>query len=368
MLKNVKLARKKIFVSDCEGPLSTNDNAFEATTFFIKNGDKLFALVSKYDDVLADVIKKPDYKAGNTLKLILPFFKAYGVTDKNLKDFSYRTVRLVPCAKETLQFIQSFMHAFILNTGYEHYTFALCDRLGLPHDHGYGTKLQLDKYHIDEIEKKILRKIKEEIVAMPMITIPSDAKSIDDFTKRDQETIRRVDEIFWDIIPKLETGKILDEVDPRGGWKKAETVEKIVRTLNGVFTDTLYMGDSITDAESLELVRNNGGLAISFNGNEYAVRKAEIAVFSESTTITSILADAFSRFGKEYVLDLVRKWESLTLEEYIADVGLYGNAAKLCLKNSPRVEVITPRNVNKLIEESCVIRKKVRGEAIGTLG
>jgi len=368
VLRDVKLTQKKIFVSDCEGPLSTNDNAFEATAYFIENGDKLFALVSKYDDILADVTKKPGYKAGDTLKLILPFFKAYDVTDEKLRDFSYRTVRLVSCAKETLQFVKNIMHAFIVNTGYEHYTFALCDHLDFPRDHGYGTKLQLDKYQIDETEKGVLRKIKEKIVAMPMITIPKEVNSIEDFTIQDQETIRKLDEIFWDTIPKMKSGEILDEVDPRGGWKKAETIKEIVGRLSGDLTDTMYIGDSITDVESLELVRRNGGLAVSFNGNEYAVRKAEIAVFSESTAITSVLAHAFNLFGKKFVLELVRRWNSSTLEEYIADAGLHDKIAKLCLENSPRVEIINSQNVDRLVKESCAIRKKVRGEAIGTLG
>lgn len=368
MLRNAKLTKKKIFVSDCEGPLSTNDNAFEATAYFMENGNKLFALVSKYDDVLADVIKKPGYKAGNTLKLILPFFKAYDVTDRQLRDFSYKTVRLVSCAKDTLQFVKSIMHAFIVNTGYEHYTFALCDHLDFPHTHGYGTKLQLDKYQIDEAEKKALRKIKEEIIVMPMINIPKDARSIHDFTKQDQETIRKLDEIFWDVIPKMKSGEILNEVDPRGGWKKAETVKEIVAKLSSSLIDTMYIGDSITDAESLELIRRNGGLAVSFNGNEYAVRKAEIAVLSENTAITSILADAFSRFGKGYVLELAEKWDSSTLEKYVTDAGLQNKIAKLCLESSPSVEIITSQNIDRVIKESCEIRKKVRGKAIGTLG
>jgi energy-converting hydrogenase A subunit R len=368
MLINAKQTKKKIFISDCEGPLSTNDNAFEATAYFIENGNKLFTLLSKYDDVLADVIKKHGYKAGNTLKLILPFFKAYNVTDRQLRDFSYRTVRLVPCAKDTLQFIKRIMHAFIVNTGYEHYTFALCDHLDFPYTHAYGTKLQLDKYQIDESEKEALRKIKEEIVAMPMITIPKGAKSIHDFTKQDQETIKRLDEIFWGIIPKMKSGEILKEVDPRGGWKKAETVKEIVEKLDSELSDTMYIGDSITDADSLELVRKGGGLAVSFNGNEYAIRKAEIAVLSENTAITSILADVFSRFGKEYVLELAEKWDCSTLEKYVTDVGLQNRAVKLCLKSSPKLEIITSQNLYEVIEESCEIRKKIRGKAIGTLG
>ena len=43
---------KNIFISDCEGPISKNDNAFELTAHFIPEGDKLFTNISKYDDVL----------------------------------------------------------------------------------------------------------------------------------------------------------------------------------------------------------------------------------------------------------------------------------------------------------------------------
>lgn len=369
ILKGVKTTGKKIFISDCEGPLSTNDNAFEATSNFIRNGDKLFALISKYDDVIADVIKRPDYKAGNTLKLVLPFFKAYDVTDKELTDFSRRTVRLVPNAKDTLRFIRSIMHAFIVNTGYEHYTLALCDHLDFPYDKAYGTKLELDKYRIDENEKKELRKIKEEIVTMPMITIPKNAKSVDDFTEQDKDTLKRLNKIFWDIIPKMESGKILNEVDPRGGWKKAETVKDIVEELNGSFTDIVYIGDSITDAECLELIRRNDGLAISFNGNEYAVRKAEIAVLSENTAVTCILAYVFCRFSKEYILELVENWDSSTFDKYVADIALQSKLIKMYSESSSaQVEIINSGNIDRLINESCAFRKKVRGEAIGKLG
>ena len=79
---------KRVFISDCEGPISKNDNAFEMTAHFVPNGDKLFTVISKYDDVLADVLKRANYTAGGTLKLILPFFKAYEVTDKKMQEFS----------------------------------------------------------------------------------------------------------------------------------------------------------------------------------------------------------------------------------------------------------------------------------------
>ena len=67
-----------VFITDCEGPISKNDNAFELTCHFIPDGDRFFTLISRYDDIQADIVKRPGYKPGDTLKLILPFLKAYG--------------------------------------------------------------------------------------------------------------------------------------------------------------------------------------------------------------------------------------------------------------------------------------------------
>ncbi len=73
--------------TDCEGPLALNDNAFELCREFIKpQGDRFFQQVSRYDDYLAEVAKKPGYKGGNTLKLILPFLKAHGLTNARIQD------------------------------------------------------------------------------------------------------------------------------------------------------------------------------------------------------------------------------------------------------------------------------------------
>src|SRR3990170_5033021 len=98
---------KHIFISDCEGPISKNDNAFELMEHFVPEGDKLFTRISKYDDVLADVVKKPGYNAGDTLKLILPFLKAYDVTDVQMREFSAENILLIPNSKDTLEQIRS---------------------------------------------------------------------------------------------------------------------------------------------------------------------------------------------------------------------------------------------------------------------
>jgi len=358
----------RIFVTDCEGPISKNDNAFELTSSLVPDGDRFFALVSKYDDVLADVVKKPGYKAGDTLRLILPFLKAHGATNEKIRDFSARDVLLVPGAKDTLTFVSKLMPSFIVSTSYEQYISALCNLTGFPFENTYCTRLNIDKYDIGEEETERLRKLQMEIAAMPMIEIPKNASSVDDFSQRDQEIIQRLDEIFWQIIPRMESGRMLMEVNPVGGSEKARAVRDIVEKLGCSLDRVMYVGDSITDVPPLRLVRESGGLSVSFNGNDYAVRESEVAVLSGDTTVTSVLAEAFSRQGKEEAFSLVEEWSPAGLKKICGSQKLRERMSMLFPDCFPRVEKVTDDNLERLKRESSVFRKTVRGEAIGKLG
>lgn len=358
----------RIFVSDCEGPISKNDNAFELTTHFVPDGEKIFALISKYDDVLADVVKKTGYKAGTTLKFIVPFLKAYGATNQKVQNYSAQNLLLVPSAKETLQYASDTMHSFIVSTSYEPYLHALCDLTGFPQENTYCTKLNIDKYTISEEEKEKLKEFREEIAATPMIKIPKNAKSLRDFSRTDQKTIERLNEIFWEEIPKMESGKILQEVNPVGGEEKARAIREIVEKLDSDLSSVMYVGDSITDVAPLQLVRENGGLTVSFNGNEYAVREAEIAVISDNTVVTSVLADIFNQRGRHGVIRLVGKWSRPGLKKHYNNLELLEHVLKLYPEELPEVRIITDDNREELSEKSCAFRKKLRGEAVGRLG
>jgi len=359
---------KRVFISDCEGPISKNDNAFEITSHFVPEGDKLFAVISKYDDVLADVLKRPHYKAGDTLKLILPFLKACDVTDRKMRNFSAQSLVLIPNVKDALQHMRNVAHAFIVSTSYEHYIKALCQALGFPYENTYCTRLNIDKYHIAEKEKNKLKKIAKEIAQMPTIEIPPEAKSLNDFLEKDQKTIQRLDEIFWKEIASMDSGRIFSEVNPVGGSEKAEAVKDAAQKVGAALADVMYVGDSITDIEAFRLVRENDGLAVSFNGNQYAIKNAEIAVLCEDSTVTAIIADAFSRLGKQQVISLVENWSREALKKSPVNQTLLKNLFRLHPRKLPKVKIISSENMEVLAEESSEFRKKVRGEAIGRLG
>lgn len=350
---------KRVFATDCEGPISKNDNAYELTQHFIPDGDKLFSLVSKYDDVQADVIHRPNYKAGDTLRLILPFLRARGVTNEKMVDFSSKNVLLVPGAADTLKFVRDIMPSYIVSTSFEHYVGAVCGLTDFPFENVYCTRLDMDRYDMSLGEERKIRKLRREIVEMPMIEIPQEAKSLADFPERDQKTIERLDEIFWKEISSMRIGRMLKEVNPIGGVEKAKAVKDIVKKEGTNLAYAMYVGDSITDVQSFQLVRNAGGLTVSFNGNAYAIREAEFAILSGNTYMTSQIADVFSTSGKTGVWNWVDELNALLP---------YEGRVKPNPKYFPQVEIITDENRERLAEESSAFRKTVRGEAIGKLG
>lgn len=356
---------KRIFISDCEGPISKNDNAYEMAANFIPNGDSLFSNISKYDDALADVLKKPDYSAGSTLKLILPFFKAYGMMDRQMDEFSANNILLIADSQTTLHHAQAVANAFIVSTSYEHYIKVLCKAVSFPYKNTYCTRVNLDKVAITPQEKERVKEIAQEIAQMNLIDIPPNATNIEDFSHTNQAVIQRLDEIFWEIIPKMFVGKFLTDIVTIGGEQKAESVRNACKRLAADLSDVMYVGDSITDVEAFKLVRNNGGLTLSFNGNNYAVKSAEVAVIAESNIVTAVITDLFSRFDKKETIEVIEDLSFEALKKSNVDSNLL---KKLSVMVLPKAQIVTAQNMESLTKESSEFRKKVRGIAISRLG
>ncbi len=168
----------------------------------------------------------------------------------------------------------------------------------------------------------------------------------------------------------MKSGRMLEEVNPVGGYEKAKAVQDIIARarMDSRLESVMYVGDSITDVPPFQLVRKGGGLTVSFNGNEYAIREAEIAVLSSNTIVTSVLAEGFRRLGKEHVLRMVDEWSPSGLKKYCATSMLRDRVFKLYPEVFPQVEIITADNRERLKKETSAFRKTVRGEAIGKLG
>lgn len=339
---------KKVFISDCEGPISINDNAYELAGHYIEDGEKFFTIISKYDDVLVDEIKRENYYAGGTLKLIVPFLKAYGATNKDIVEFSRENVLLIPGAKDTMQYVESIMPSFIVSTSYSQYIQALCDLIDFPFENTYSTSLDIDECSINSDDKEKLKEYRKIIIENPDFEV--------------------IDKVFWEDILELPIHEIMKNVNPVGGEGKKEAVLDIASKFGFQNSDIMYVGDSITDVEPLRFAKEHGGLAISFNGNEFAIRAAEIAIMADNTIMISIIADLFNKFGKEEVMNFIKSYmdnQEMAITKYSIEDGL---KEKIKQVNLPRIAIINSENFENLVNESKTFRNIVRGEAIGALG
>ncbi|MDI6881669.1 MAG: energy-converting hydrogenase A, subunit R [Methanothermobacter sp.] len=340
---------RKLFVTDCEGPISLNDNAFELASHFIPDGDRFFAAVSRYDDILAYEIKRPGYNAGDTLKLITPFLKAYNVTNDKIIEFSRENISLVPWARQLLQRVQGFMPSYIISTSYRQYIEALCNLINFPLENTYYTSLDMDSHELPEDEREKLFKFKDMIVE-----------------GADFETM---DRIFFKEIPQMRIGKLLEDVKTVGGGGKRLALKEILEKEKLPIKSTLYIGDSITDVEPLRYTRGRG-LAISFNGNHYAVKEADIIIIAENALPIGLIADLHSRFGRDYIIEFVKAYTrdpERALENFRISYNIREEFMETFKGKFPRI-LIPDDNIEEIAEESLQMRKRIRGEAIGGLG
>ncbi|MDD5009844.1 MAG: hypothetical protein PHU49_14945 [Syntrophorhabdaceae bacterium] len=331
--------RKTIYITDCEGPVSRNDNAYEIADAFLREGGRLFSLLSKFDDYLGDIEKVEGYRYGSTLRFILPFLKAADVTDREVQGFSGQNITVVNNIRETLQAVNGLMPVYVVSTSYIHYIKEVCQYLGLNMANMFCTKVSFDGYSMDEDEKKIISDYHEKFLKLPPITW-------DDNNKVTPDSRRAIDALkvfFFDRLPSLPVYQWMKDVDPIGGRGKAEAILRIVKQTGVPLKDVLYVGDSITDVDAFGLVKDNGGLSVSFNGNNYAVRSAEYIVVSEDAAVLRDMATDFCNNGK----DAIRE-------------GRVSETAWIF-----RREACNMKDVIALSERT---RKEVRGQVIGSLG
>jgi len=328
---------RRIFVTDCEGPVTRNDNAAELSEAFIPKGDRFFSKISLYDDYLAEVAHRPGYKAGDTLRLILPFFKAFGLDNRTMERFSRRNILIIPQADQMLQELLELVPAFIVSTSYSPYIMAVCETLGFPFSNTYSTSVDLDRYQLKESERKTLKEMHARILDLPDFSIPKGAGSIGDLTEEAGQAVQELDRIFWRSLPDMEINRIVEDVNPVGGREKASAIQEIAEVEGVELRDVMYVGDSITDVEAFRMLKTAGGLTVSFNGNDWAVKEASYAVTSRSALPIAWLAGLFVDQG-------MRAFEDLTLNN------------------------VTPDNRERISALSCQVRKTVRTEKIGSLG
>jgi len=341
-------APRRIYATDLEGPVTRNDNALELAERFIPRGGELFARVGLYDDYLAEVSHRPGYRAGGTLRLMIPFLLANGVTQAHMWELARSSILVVPGADAVIRAIATEAPSYIVSTSYCPYVEAVCSALHFPVDRALCTRVDLTYHDVSRLEAGQIRGMQEQILATPPLTIPPGAKGPEDLSEADRGTVQQLDSIFWERMPKLSAYSLVREVRPVGGAEKAEGLRRACEREGAQMRDMMYVGHSITDVAAFRLVRGAGGVTVSFNGDRRAVAEADLVVIADRADPMLEIARTFLGGGRGALEG--RGWP-IGGKDWIATwTGGAGG------------------DVEGLVRESERRRKQVRGVSIGALG
>ncbi len=313
------------FFTDWEGPWILNDIAYELCLAIFNNGE-FFERISQYDDYL---MMSGKGSAGSTLKLIAPFLVAAELKREEIVKISRDLAKFVPQAEEAMRFLCERYEAVVISTSYEDYLKVTSEMLGV-RGKIHGTSFDPEKYEIDERWKRWLIEKVDEIASLPEI----------DPTDPNERTVKYLNDLFKEI-EKSPFKRVLEEVKVVNAEEKRRIMESYGER------KVVAIGDSISDVEMLRAAREKG-LAVSFNGNRYAVREANVIVVSETALSEAMIVDLFLRKGFEAVKNYENSEHEL-LDEVMGKTEIYFEASE------------------DVIEKSEKMRKRLRGK-VGELG
>ncbi|MBA7680619.1 hypothetical protein ES703_88940 [subsurface metagenome] len=283
---------------DLEGPLSPQDNAYELMKLF-PNGDKIFEVISRYDDLLA-LEGREDYEPGDTLALIVPFLVLHNISENDIAALATKASLTDGAAGLISQLQFKSWKIFCISTSYEQYAIHITHKLGIYAHNVACTPFPLDKFRatLRKEDSALLQQTEQDILTM---------SPVDD----DDKIKQRLDYFFWEKLPTTDLGMAIKEVKPVGGRRKVAALNKFADTYEQSLSRWVVIGDSITDFRMLQAVEEAGGLAIAFNANEYALPYATMSLASTSISDLMEVLEAWQKGGRKGAEKIVKVKEKI---------------------------------------------------------
>jgi len=282
---------------DLEGPLAPQDNAYELMKLF-PNGDKIFEVISRYDDLLT-LEGRENYEPGDTLALIVPFLAYHGIKEEQIGIMGQRAA-LTPGASELVSKLKVHgWQVFCASTSYEQYATGVTQRLGIPTQNVACTSFPLNKISqsLTQDDFTLLEEMEKQI--------PNLSSMVDDDIKK------LLDHFYWQQLPQTKSGKMVTEVKPMGGSRKVKALEHFAAKTGEPLSHWVTVGDSITDFNMLQAVGDAGGLAISFNANEYALPYSTMSLASTRLDDLWVILETWDKGERSAVEKMVKEKEEI---------------------------------------------------------
>ena len=314
-----------------------------------------------------------EFNAGDTVKWILPFLRAYGSDDESLEKFCKTDINLIPGASKTYEHINSFMPTHLVTTSYKPHAVAVSDQLFLWNRKHFASEVTLDGGIMPMREADQINEIAQEILKLPTLEFDYNITHFADYDETTCDTLEAMDVILNEKLYSIESARYLltdAKICGGGGAGKAAALDEIKNIHSNLYYhDMMFVGDSITDMGAMQYLNQEGGVTVSFNGSRFAVFNAQIGVISPHVAVTGVLAEAFSNLGKGELMQLVNQWpiwrennEVLTQAHKKGYIGT--ETARLAQpffdENVPIVVKLTEENRSAYLESSLEMRAEVR--------
>ncbi len=353
----------RIFVTNLSGFILKNNTLRDLCGRFIRNGTHFYDVIRRYDSLTAYVLGREEATAGNTVKWVIPFLKANGATDHLVQQTYADTLQLMPGSEDALRFISRLLPTFVTTSLYEHGWMTVADRIDAPLCEVFCSKMDLDHVQFGRSDARRIREMCDEINSLRIpktvyeLNVPMEVDS------DDIRIIKTLDDIFQNRLPELPAMGLMESSNPVTSHRKAYQLLDIRKQTNIDLDCTMYIGGEDTDYQCLDLVRDAGGVALSFNGSDFAVRGCNIAVMSKDSTVGAVFASLFNDRGIEAILDLAANWDRQYLKKCeFPDRNLLDRMLQAHPRRLPEVYAVDKSNVDEIAKKSAEFRKKLIGQ------
>jgi len=254
------------------------------------------------------------------------------------------------------------MPTFVTTSLYEHDVMNIFKELEIPMGNLTCTDLSLDSQDMSRSDARTLRGeiAKISSLRLPRIEYPLNVPM--ELDELDMKMLDVMDGVAETVNSLDSANAIMRSMSSIGSNEKAYTLLEIRRRTSIELDGTAYIGSETSDYQAMELVNESGGLSMSFNGEDFAVRGSNIAVLSNDCTVAAVILQEFYNSGIGAVLELAENWNEEYLKNgnfsdpYLVDAMLEANPKKL-----PEVYAVNRKNVDEIAKNSAAYRKKILG-------
>ncbi len=325
---------------------------------YIRDGGRFYDVLSRYEMVTTYCLSREE-SIGSVAREVIPFLKAGGITDEDAYRFCRENIRLMDGADECRDYLWSQLPSFMATDCYEHEVLVLADITGIPLTSVSCCDTSFDDFGVD---RNAARTLRELAATLTKLRISDEQYSVTEsryLTPEDAALVDMVDHVL-EGLQNLDIANRLKTMPAMSASDKAYALLEIIRKSAIGMDDTVVVGTGNSDYQALDLVRDSSGLAIAYNGEEYAVRGSNVAVLGDSPITVAVLANEFYNGGIESVFTMVRNWDRDYLSTHACcDRNLMDRFLEKYPRTLPKVMLVDRKSAPGIIAESAEYRKKV---------